>query len=250
VKQWTLLQTVLVVTGWTRIGLATVFFGAISVTAGWFRPDVSRWCMRTWAGVLCGIAKLRVRVTGQENLDAAPQAVLISNHHTVLDIAVLGTSLHRDYRWLAKAELFRIPFLGWHLSLMGHVPVYRGGQRFKNADLGERLQTVFDEGASALFFPEGTRNLVLGPFQLGAFQTAVDCGQPVLPLVLTGTNHSTDVVLEDVRECTFEVLPPMTAPTEGTPRERAEALRDACHAAMTAALANRAARQVTEVPQD
>ena len=233
---WTPWQTVLVGMAWTRIALNTVLFGSISVGLGWMNPDISRWCMRVWCDQLCRIATLRVRCVGFENLEATPQAVLVSNHHTVMDIAVLGSSLRRDYRWLAKAELFRLPFLGWHLRLAGHVPVHRGADRKKNVRLPKRLASVDEQGASLLFFPEGTRNLHLGAFQLGAFQAAVDLNRPIVPLCLSGTTHTTDVVLEKERHCVVQALPPMHAPPDGTPGERAKALRDACHDAMAKAL--------------
>ena len=245
VSGWTPWQTVLVVTGWTRIALNTVLFGSISVGLGWINRDISRWCMRVWCDQLCRIATLRVSCVGFEHLHAAPQAVMVSNHHTVMDIAVLGSSLRRDYRWLAKAELFRLPFLGWHLRLAGHVPVHRGAERKKNVGLPKRLAAVDEQGASLLFFPEGTRNLELGAFQLGAFQAAVELNRPIVPLCLSGTNHTTDVVLETERRCLMQALPPMHAPSEGTPRERAEALRDACHAAMAKALCEAADRVET-----
>ncbi|MED5388594.1 MAG: lysophospholipid acyltransferase family protein, partial [Pseudomonadota bacterium] len=62
----------------------------------------------------------------------------------------------------------------------------------------EQARARLSNGASVLFFPEGTRSRdgQLKPFKKGAFKMAQDLQLPVLPITLTGT---------------FEILPPGTA---------------------------------------
>ena len=91
------------------------------------------------------------------------------------------------------------------------------------------------QGASILFFPEGTRSPDgrLRPFKIGAFRTAVDEGLPVLPILLRGTEHlhrkgQLDLSLDTSREVEIEFLPLMRPPPPelGEPKVRAELLRD------------------------
>lgn len=225
---------------WIHVAGRAVVYGTVSVTIGTVtrRHDVGQWCMRSWCrGSLKGLG-IRHRIENADLLEREPQCVYVANHLSQLDILVLGSHLTRDYRWLAKASLFKIPFLGWHLTLSGHVPVYRGGQRGKNEQLAVRIHKVVQEGASLLFFPEGTRssNGELQRFQVGAFRTAVREGLPVVPLVVKGTHElfvrgARDLSVHADRECCITVLPAVHAPVDGDEKARAHALMDATHQA-------------------
>lgn len=200
--------------------------------------------MRSWcAGSLHGLG-IRHRIERPELLEREPQCVYVANHLSQLDILVLGAHLERDYRWLAKASLFRIPFLGWHLAQSGHVPVYRGEHRQKNELLAQRIHKVVEQGASLLFFPEGTRSPdgKLQRFRVGAFRTAVRESLPVVPLVLKGTHElfvrgARDLSVHADRECSVTVLPALHATAQGDEKHRAQVLRDATRAAFVAELA-------------
>ena len=162
---------------WVHVAGRAVVYGTISVTVGTVtrRHSVGQWCMRSWCeGSLRGLG-IRHRIENRELLEQEPQCIYVSNHLSQLDILVLGSYIERDYRWLAKSSLFKIPFLGWHLSQSGHVRVYRGEYRLKNEQLARRIHRVVEQGASLLFFPEGTRSKDgrLQRFHIGAFRTAV-----------------------------------------------------------------------------
>ena len=231
---------------WFHVGGRAVAYGTVSVTVGGAtgRHDVGQWCMRSWCqGSLKGLG-IRHRIVQSEVLERVPQCVFVSNHLSQLDILLIGSYLRRDYRWLAKASLFKIPFLGWHLSLAGHVPVYRGEQRRKNELLARRIHRVIEEGASLLFFPEGTRSPdgKLQRFRIGAFHAAVRESLPVVPLVVKGTHElfvrgARDLSVHADRECTLTVLPAIHAPEEGDEKQRAAALMKATHKAYVEELA-------------
>jgi 1-acyl-sn-glycerol-3-phosphate acyltransferase len=91
-------------------------------------------------------------------------------------------------KWLSKAELFRIPIMGWMMWLAGDVPVKRGvGPSALEAMA--RCRQALDNHVSVMIFPEGTRSKTaeLLPFKDGAFRLAIEAGVPILPLAVSGT---------------------------------------------------------------
>ncbi len=187
----------------------------------------------------------RARVSGREKLPWHGPAVLVANHLSTLDILVLY-GLFRPFKWVSKAELFRVPFLGWNMRLNGYVPIRRG-DRTSARDMMDRCRAHLDLGAPVLLFPEGTRAADgrLQPFKDGAFRLAAEAGVPVFPVLVTGTSEALPkrgVMLRQRMRAEVRVLDPLRpADFDG-----ADALRDAVRAAMVAALpeANRPAPRV------
>ena len=231
---------------WGVFTANTVTWASLSCALGLLgqRELVNRRIMRRWCAGICDGLGLQRELRGAHLLESVPQAVIVANHQSLTDIIVIGSFLRRDYRWLAKSSLFHVPLMGWHLRLAGHVPVHRGRDRARNRDLPARLRAVAEEGASLLFFPEGTRSEDgrLQPFRKGAFVAAVQTGLPVLPVVVRGTGHlmqkgNIDVARRGRPSCTVTVLPPLLPPEGGSEVERAASLLTATHDAMAAALA-------------
>lgn len=223
---------------WGHVSVRAAGYGAVSLTGGLFAHEISQWAMRNWcAGAADGLGINR-RLVHPERLHSAPQAVIIANHLSLLDILVLGSFMRQDYRWLAKEQVFRVPFMGWHLHLAGHIPVNRTAGK-TNRHLPTQIHKVVEDGASVLFFPEGTRSSdgELKSFRMGAFTAAVREGLPVLPLVLRGTHEllvkgALDLDVDQTRACSVTALPLVHAPAEGSDKARAVALRNAAHAAI------------------
>jgi 1-acyl-sn-glycerol-3-phosphate acyltransferase len=113
--------------------------------------------------------------------------VVVSNHESNADPFLLSW-LPWDMRWVAKEELFHLPFAGWALALAGDIPIRRGDSESVRSMLAECRRTL-DAGLSVMMFPEGTRSrdATLLPFKDGAFELAIQAQVPVLPLALTGT---------------------------------------------------------------
>jgi 1-acyl-sn-glycerol-3-phosphate acyltransferase len=122
--------------------------------------------------------------------------------------------------------------------------VYRGEHRTKNEALALRIHAVVKQGASLLFFPEGTRSRDgnLQRFHIGAFRTAVRESLPVVPLVVKGTHElfvrgARDLSVHADRECSLTALPALYAPTQGDDKARAQSLLEATHAAFVEEIA-------------
>ncbi len=223
---------------WGQAASRAVVYGSIALGVG--IPTRNRpllgWCMRRWCAGSADGLKINRSLHGTDHIDATPQAIIIANHQSALDILVIGGYLRRDFRWLAKASLFRVPFSGWYLSLAGHIKVHRGQEAHeRNRLIKEQIHAVVEDGASVLFFPEGTRprDGRMKRFKLGAFLAAVREDLPVLPLVVRGTGDlmeagANDLSIKPDRSCSVTALPaihPRDFPGDD-PVERAMALRD------------------------
>jgi len=94
------------------------------------------------------------------------------------------------YRFIAKMEVGRMPFIGTFLKQMGHLKFDRTDpqSRLRQA---EELEDFLRNGESVFVFPEGTftREDGVRPFQLGAFKAAVSTGVPIIPVSLAGTRR-------------------------------------------------------------
>ena len=144
-----------------------------------------------WADALIGINPYwNVHVEGLENIDHNKTYVVIANHQSLADIIVLYKT-RMQFKWVAKESLFKVPFVGWCLSLGRHIRIRRG-------ELGS-IKKVYREAAtwlrkdmSVLFFPEGTRSETneMNKFQNGAFKLAIKEKRPILPIRINGTGEA------------------------------------------------------------
>jgi 1-acyl-sn-glycerol-3-phosphate acyltransferase len=129
----------------------------------------------------------RFRTSGTPPPDPRRPYVVVSNHESFADILLIS-HLPWEMKWLSKAELFKVPVLGWLMRLAGDIPVRRGEGRSAVEAL-QRCRTVLKRRVSVMIFPEGTRSTTADmlPFKDGAFRLAVDAGVPILPLAVNGT---------------------------------------------------------------
>lgn len=177
---------------WVPFASRTIAYGTVSLTLGPLTEDrkASLWAMRKWCQSSARALNIDVRAEGIANVPAAP-FVYCSNHQSLLDVLVLGGVLPGDFKWAAKRSLMKIPFLGWHLQLAGHVPVDRNRGSRSAAEVIARFEEVLKAGKPLLVFPEGTRSEdgILRSFKNGGFYAAVRANVPTIPVALDGTHH-------------------------------------------------------------
>lgn len=130
------------------------------------------------------------RWTGQPPADPRRPYVVVSNHESFADILLLSF-LPWEMKWFSKAEIMRIPVLGWAMYLAGDIPIWRGKGESARDAMAKSLE-VLKQRVSVMMFPEGTRSPTgkMLPFKDGAFRLAITAGVPVLPLVVTGTGDA------------------------------------------------------------
>ncbi len=155
-------------------------------------------------------------VRNRERLRNDTAYVVVSNHQSLLDILVLFR-LYRHYKWVSKEEIFRVPFIGWNMTLNRYIRIRRGDKQDAvrmMASCGDALES----GSSIMIFPEGTRSLdgELREFRHGAFTLALRHRTPILPIVLDGTLDALPkhgVTLNNPADIVIQVLEPI--PVDG-----------------------------------
>ncbi len=175
------------------IVLATIFFGTISLVVSFFdHTGVAQMRVaRVWARTLLAVSGVRVRVEGLEQIDPHGSYVFIANHLSYMDTPVALAHIPVQFRFLAKRGLFKIPFLGQHLSRAGHIPVPREDPRGAVKVMQIAAETIQRKKISLLIFPEGGRSEdgQLQAFKEGGAYIAIRAGAPLVPLVVIGTRE-------------------------------------------------------------
>lgn len=131
-----------------------------------------------------------IRIEGRHNIRRNATYVVVSNHQSLLDIMVLY-NLFFHFKFVSKAEIFRIPFIGWNMTLNRYIRLKRG-DRESIARMMADAERTLAEGSSVMIFPEGTRSPdgQIKSFKPGAFILAQKMGVPILPIVISGTSSA------------------------------------------------------------
>lgn len=112
-------------------------------------------------------------------------AMYVANHCSWMDIPYVGRVFgFRNNKFIAKAELLKVPILGRACAVAGHVMLDRSNRRSQMQAYKSGVQWLKD-GVNLVTFPEGTRskdNGRMGSFKKGAFKMAQGVGAPVVPL--------------------------------------------------------------------
>lgn len=128
----------------------------------------------------------RFRIHGELPTQLAKKTVCVSNHCSHTDVFLI-CHLPWEMKWLAKRSLFKLPFIGWGMWLVGDIGVDRGSSKAVEA-LAE-CRSWLERGVPVMIFPEGTRSQTgkTQPFKDGAFKLAIDAGADILPMAVAGT---------------------------------------------------------------
>ena len=145
-----------------------------------------------WARSIVSFSSIwHLAVTGRANLQKGKHYIVVANHQSLLDILAVCAALPINFKFLAKRELFQIPFMGWAMGSAGYIPVDRGSHK-SGRDAMQRIAGVLKNGVSVLLFPEGTRSPdgKIHAFKMGAFKLALDSKIEILPIVVDGTGQA------------------------------------------------------------
>lgn len=169
---------------------ATVFCGSAAMIFALISRggNLSHLIARLWARIVLFAAGVKVRVEGLQNIDPDQAYVFAANHQSQFDIFALLAHLPTQFRWLAKKELFQLPFLGVGMKGAGYIPIDRSNRReaLRSIDLAAARVR---EGTSIVIFPEGTRTAdgTLQSFKKGGFHLAIKSKRPIVPVSVSGT---------------------------------------------------------------
>jgi 1-acyl-sn-glycerol-3-phosphate acyltransferase len=170
--------------------LATIFMGSVSLlTSIWDRTGFTQHRVaQAWSRILLAVSSIRCQATGVEKLVPGRSYVLVANHCSYMDTPAVLSSVPLQFRFFAKKGLFSIPFMGWHLTRAGHLPVIRDDPRASLRTMSEGAKMIRERGVSLLLFPEGGRTKTqMRPFREGAAYIAIKSGAPAVPIALINT---------------------------------------------------------------
>ena len=170
--------------------LYTAIMGSISVASSLVdsRGRLQHACSRIWAKMILWTSRVRVQVSGAENVKPGRPYVLCANHQSHMDIPILLAGLPFQFRFAAKRELFRYPFLGWHLRRSGHLSINRENPHAAVKSLRDAAAGI-EKGTPVLIFPEGGTSLdgSIKPFKGGGFMLATRSHAEVVPVTIRGS---------------------------------------------------------------
>ena len=175
---------------WIVISVATIAYGLPAIPLA-LVPPRGEWFLklaRGWARLILAVSGVRVRILHRERFVGDTSFVVAANHESFYDILVLLAVLPMSVRFLAKRNLFRLPFLGWAMAAAGFVPVDRADHSHGKEMLDTALSRLRDR-RSLIVFPEQTRTRTgdLSAFKSGAAVFAIKAEMPLLPVAIAGT---------------------------------------------------------------
>lgn len=162
-------------------------------TRNWI-SRLTRWagCFAGW-GVRAFLLLLirtfyRVRVRGLENLQKSGPALLVSNHVSLIDAFLVGTSTGRSVRFLMERRFYERPGIHWLAKLMGAIPISESDPPRRLMESIQEARARLQDGQWVVIFAEGamTRTGNLLPFRPGLERILRGTGAPIVPIYLDG----------------------------------------------------------------
>ena len=140
-----------------------------------------------WSCSFFRLMLLSVTVEGLEHIKPGQSYVFVSNHQSMFDVWLIYGWLPVIFKWLMKAELRKVPFVGTACKAAGHIYVDRKNPKAALESM-ENVKKQLKDGICTVIFPEGTRTKdgQVGRFKRGAFQIALDLKLPIIPISLSG----------------------------------------------------------------
>lgn len=209
------------------VALATIFFGTISLLCGLWDKSGSQqhFIAWLWARTLLRIAFSPVTLEHRERLHEHETAVYACNHLSYYDTPALFAKLPFQFRILAKAPLWKVPFIGWYLNRSGQVPVDQSSARNAIASLSRGVKTL-QSGLPLVVFPEGGRawNGQTQKMVSGAAWMAIKAQVPLVPLTLIGTYELLPIHVYHLRPRPLKLVVGEPISTVGMTTKDADAL--------------------------
>ena len=221
--------------------LSTLLIAPLQVLTHRFRPTAAnfkKWSRR-WAGLILKGCGWRVACEDRAQLSLNQPYLFVANHQCALDILVLAYALPYPFGFVAKAELERVPVLGWAMRHSASLFIYRNDPRRSLESLqlaGARIR----QGHSVLMFPEGTRGYrpELRALKKGAFLLAIEAGVPIVPVVIRDSYRYLDERRKVARPGTIHMVIGRPIPCQGLRRRDLPNLMALVHDRMQALLAD------------
>ena len=171
--------------------LVLTILTALVTIAGSFIGSPSFWGYypgKIWSQLICYILLIPVKVNGHYDIHRKTSYIFVANHQGAFDIFLIYGFLGRNFKWMMKKSLRKIPFVGKACESAGHIFVDRSGPK-KVLETIRQAKDSLKDGVSLVVFPEGARSFTghMGYFKKGAFQLADDLQLAVVPVTIDGS---------------------------------------------------------------
>jgi 1-acyl-sn-glycerol-3-phosphate acyltransferase len=156
------------------------FGGVLKLKNGDYYPAV------IWCRLMCYVFLIPVKIVGrEENVEKDKNYVFVANHQGMFDIFILYGYIMKNFKWMIKKQLRKVPMLGLACEKTDHIFVDRTTPQ---KDILRNSLNVLKSGKSMAIFAEGTRtdNGKLGTFKKGAFAVANLAQKPIVPIAIQG----------------------------------------------------------------
>lgn len=173
------------------LGLLSTILTAVTTTVGCAIGNGHFWGYypgKLWGRFLLHMLLLPVHIEGREKLSRKHSYVFVANHQGAFDIFLIYGFLGRNFKWMMKQSLRKMPFVGTACHYAHHIFVDKSSPAKVKATY-DKAREVLKEGMSLVVFPEGarTRDGNMGTFKRGAFMLADELQLPIVPLTINGS---------------------------------------------------------------
>ena len=171
------------------IFVATVLTSLITILGGFINAHVLGYYPgRIWSKVVLRVLLLPIHVEGREHLQPRQSYVFVANHQGPVDIFLIYGYLGRNFKWMMKKALRKMPLVGVACEKARHIFVDKSGPKAIKETI-DKARATLQNGTSLVVFPEGSRTFTghMGLFRKGAFQLADDLQLPVVPVTIDGS---------------------------------------------------------------
>lgn len=169
-----------------------------------------------WSRLTCYLAFCPVRVRGMEHIERGRSYVFVANHQGAFDIFLIYGFLGVPIKWVMKAGIGKIPFVGAACRAAGFIFVDNSSPKTAAKSVRDAERSL-RKGASIMVFPEGSRSQTgkMGRFKKGAYQMAVDQHLPIIPITLNGPFDVLPIGSLNLRHAPMEMVIHPAVSTEG-----------------------------------
>ncbi len=197
-----------------------------------------RYVSYNWARTLFIFFGVRWKINNGDLINPKENYVFVANHRSMLDIPAYALASKNTFRFLSKAELAKIPVLGYIIRNL-YITVDRKDKNDRVRSMEAMKQSLRD-GVSIFICPEGTRNTTNKPlldFRDGAFRIAIEAQVPVAVLtVINAENLLSPLRPVELRPGTVELVWSEPIPTKGMTLSDIESLKNLARALMVKSL--------------
>ncbi len=170
--------------------LYTTVFSVLSLIAGLVDRSHNVYFIlsRLFGKGVLAIARVKLKITGLENIDKNRSYIFVSNHSSQFDIPSLQVAVPQQASIVYKKELAKIPLFGWQMMAGPYIMIDRQKVDSAIKSIEQAKKLMSERGRSILLFAEGTRSKTgeVQPFKRGAFYLASRVGHPIVPVSISG----------------------------------------------------------------